>query len=71
MSVYHGGDVWRGPSPGDVLDFSANLNPEGPPDWVRAAMREGLDAVDPTIPGIVSGIYTSTFVAHKCSPPHH
>ena len=26
------------------------------------AMREGLDAVDPTIPGIVSGIYTTTFV---------
>lgn len=25
------------------------------------AMREGLDAVDPTIQGVVSGIYTSTF----------
>ena len=43
MSVVHGGDVWRGPRPGDYLDFSANLNPEGPPDWVRAAMLEGLD----------------------------
>lgn len=43
MSVYHGGDVWQGSAPGDYLDFSANLNPEGPPEWVRAAMAAGLE----------------------------
>lgn len=43
MSVYHGGDVWQGGAPGEYLDFSANLNPEGPPRWVRAAMLRGLE----------------------------
>ena len=43
MTVAHGGDVWQGGGPGQWLDFSANLRPEGPPDWVLKAMREGLD----------------------------
>lgn len=42
MSIYHGGDVWQSGAPTDYLDFSANLNPEGPPDWVRTALAEGL-----------------------------
>ena len=43
MSVFHGGDVWQGLAPGDYLDFSANLNPEGPPRWVREAMIGGFE----------------------------
>ena len=43
MKVFHGGDVWQDGAPGAYLDFSANLNPEGPPDWVRQAMAEGLE----------------------------
>lgn len=43
MTVMHGGDVWQGDDPSEYLDFSANLNPEGPPDWVRAAMAQGLE----------------------------
>ena len=38
----HGGNVWQGESPEAWLDFSANLRPEGPPDWVKKAMTAGL-----------------------------
>jgi histidinol-phosphate/aromatic aminotransferase/cobyric acid decarboxylase-like protein len=31
-----------GGQPGDWLDFSANLRPEGPPDWVTEAMAGAL-----------------------------
>ena len=40
----HGGNVWRSGPPGRWLDFSANLRPGGPPEWVREALRVGLDA---------------------------
>jgi histidinol-phosphate/aromatic aminotransferase/cobyric acid decarboxylase-like protein len=42
MAMTHGGNVWQGASPGDWLDFSANLRPEGPPDWVTEAMAGAL-----------------------------
>ena len=42
MTVFHGGNVWQGKNPDEWLDFSANLNPEGPPDWVLEAMNQGL-----------------------------
>lgn len=40
----HGGDVWQGGAPSDWLDYSANIRPEGPPEWVRRAIVEALDA---------------------------
>lgn len=42
MAVAHGGDVWQGGNPEQWLDFSANLNPDGPPGWVLEAMAQGL-----------------------------
>lgn len=43
MTVIHGGNVWQGQGPDAWLDFSANLNPDGPPAWVREAMARGID----------------------------
>ena len=42
MNIYHGGNVWESDAPEEYLDFSANLNPEGPPAWAREAMARGL-----------------------------
>lgn len=38
----HGGNVWQGEGPSKWLDFSANLRPEGPPEWVRDALVNAL-----------------------------
>lgn len=40
----HGGNVWQGGAPSDWLDYSANIRPEGPPEWVRRALAEGVEA---------------------------
>lgn len=42
--MIHGGNVWEG-EPTRWLDFSANLRPEGPPDWVVEAMQAALTDV--------------------------
>ena len=38
----HGGNVWEGGAPEKWLDFSANLRPEGPPDWVTRTVTQSL-----------------------------
>ena len=42
--MMHGGNVWEGGCPDQWLDFSANLRPEGPPEWVMDALRTSLSA---------------------------
>lgn len=39
----HGGNVWQGGDPSQWLDYSANLRPEGSPDWVKAALIGGME----------------------------
>ncbi|GAG42765.1 unnamed protein product, partial [marine sediment metagenome] len=50
MSSGHGGNLRElaaraGRPVGDILDFSANINPLGPPQWLRALMNSKLEAV--------------------------
>ncbi len=40
--VRHGGNVWAEDSPGSWLDFSANLRPEGTPDWAKQTMADAI-----------------------------
>ena len=40
--MMHGGNVWQGSSPETWLDFSANLRPEGPPEWVLRTIAQAL-----------------------------
>lgn len=39
----HGGNVWDEGRPGDWVDFSANLRPEGVPGWVMETMRRAVE----------------------------
>ena len=39
----HGGDVWQGEGPEHWIDFSANLNPDGPPEVVVQAARDAAN----------------------------
>ena len=38
----HGGNVWEKACPEQWLDFSANLRPEGTPEWVMQVMKDAL-----------------------------
>jgi len=40
--MMHGGNVWQGNGPETWLDFSANLRPEGPPEWVTKTVAQAL-----------------------------
>lgn len=47
MKFPHGGDVRGlaralGCDPGDILDFSASINPLGPPEWLRPAISAAV-----------------------------
>ena len=44
----HGGNLTRlaqasGRTPGEILDFSANINPLGPPDWLRPVISRHIE----------------------------
>lgn len=42
----HGGNIWefirKGIRLEDIIDFSASINPFGPPDWIQAAIHDSM-----------------------------
>ncbi len=49
-TLRHGGDLRRlaheaGVPPGRLIDFSANINPLGPPEWLRSCVSAALDQI--------------------------
>ena len=44
-SANHGGNVWQGNGPAEWLDYSANIRPGGPPEWVKKALLGAMDNV--------------------------
>ena len=43
MLEIHGGDVWLLGKPTNILDFSSNTNPLGPPSIVKSILREAVE----------------------------
>lgn len=58
---------------GDIIDFSANINPLGPPEWLRSLISRELDKVlhypDPDYCLLVSAIAEHYTVAKECIVP--
>lgn len=49
-TAQHGGNIWRlarqlGCRPEDILDFSASINPFGPPSWLAGLLTCSLDTL--------------------------
>ena len=72
-TVNHGGYVWGSGDPSEWLDFSANLRPEGPAEWVRESLREALGKVryypDPEMKQARRGIALFLGVPEECVLP--
>ena len=43
--VTHGGNVWQGADPSEWLDYSANIRPDGAPEWVKEALQKAMDNI--------------------------
>ncbi|PKM79501.1 MAG: threonine-phosphate decarboxylase [Firmicutes bacterium HGW-Firmicutes-13] len=46
LQMNHGGNIWefirKGIELEDIIDFSASINPFGPPDWVQTAIHDSI-----------------------------
>ena len=69
----HGGNVWVTENPSEWLDFSANLRPEGPAEWIPGVIRQSLDNIryypDPEMKRACKGIALFLGVPDECVLP--
>ena len=69
----HGGNVWQGGLPADWLDYSANIRPEGAPEWVKQALAEAVGSVsyypDPQMRRARSAMAEYLSVPAECVQP--
>ena len=74
MNYKHGGNLREvaakiGLSESDICDFSANINPLGPPAWLRPVISRAIDSVvnypDPTCKKLVKTIADHLNVSHE------
>jgi L-threonine-O-3-phosphate decarboxylase len=75
MSSAHGGDIGllarrAGLPPDRILDFSASLNPLGPPEQLRSLVNRGLSTVT-HYPDPYSGELAAAIAAHHGLAPDH
>jgi len=73
MTERHGGNITKlaaaaGLPAGEILDFSANINPLGPPEWLRSLISARVGDIvnypDPDCTDLVRA-----FAEHHCVPP--
>ena len=69
----HGGCVWDTDHPSEWLDFSANLRPEGPAEWIPEAIHQSLENIryypDPEMKRARRGMARFLGIPEKCILP--
>ncbi len=69
----HGGNVWITDDPCEWLDFSANLRPEGPPQWVVETFHAAVEKLrfypDPEMKRARKGLAAFLDVPDECVLP--
>lgn len=73
MKRGHGGDIGRisartGVAPDAILDFSASINPVGPPEWLRSVISASVSSVVHYPDPFASGLVEAVASRYGCAP---
>lgn len=71
--MMHGGNVWRGEQPSEWLDYSANIRPEGAPEWAKDALSSAMQYVsyypDPSMRRAKAALSAALGIRSDCICP--